>query len=73
MSPRLTHDQLAPGLRALLAGIHAIQSVDELALFEWTLPQVDALRVEFYGTGRPTTDFSIWVREQYLAQQLERV
>jgi hypothetical protein len=71
--PRLTYDQLAPGLRDLLARIHALQSVDEGALFEWTLPQVDTLRVEFYAANRPAADFPVWVREQYLAREIERV
>lgn len=57
---------LYPTLKMLLANIEALESIDPIALYEWALPRVETLRVEFYHANGPTTDFSIWMREQYL-------
>jgi hypothetical protein len=70
--PRLTAAQIHPGLRTCLARIRSVQSIDALALYEWTLPRLESLRMQFYACDRPATDFPIWVREQFLAGHGER-
>jgi hypothetical protein len=62
----LDREVLHPALRALLARIQAMQDIDPLMLYEWLRPRIETLRVQFYLGDRPTTDFDIWSREQFL-------
>ncbi len=61
-----------PSLTALLGRLEALVAVDEAALATWALPRVDELSHRFQCSHRPVHDFRIWLREQYLANNMPK-
>lgn len=58
------------GFAIFKADFTAFETVDECALYDWALPQIDRLRIDFYHSREPTENFPLWLRAQFLARKV---
>lgn len=68
--PRSAPKSRTAGLSSMLAHVHAFETIDQFAMYEWARPRIDELRLAFYRSGEPTTNFPLWLRARFLAREV---